>query len=170
MRREVVVERTGDAEVDEVSEVGPGDQDVGRLDVAVQDAMAVGVGESLGYLCDQGDGAAGIQPTSSDDLVEACAVDETHVDVEPAVTLAEVVNRNDVRVLEARRAVRLSAEPSTEVLIARDIGWKELERHGAATTSIERPVNLAHPASPEEALEAVGPQHAGLIGGDVGGQ
>jgi hypothetical protein len=61
------------AEVEEVDEVRAGHQDVRRLDVAVQHTMAVGLGECLGDLGDEGDRAAEIQWSGGDELIEAHA-------------------------------------------------------------------------------------------------
>ena len=49
--------RAGDAEVDQVSEILAGDQDVGRLDVAVHHPRGMGGIESRGDLADESDRA-----------------------------------------------------------------------------------------------------------------
>ncbi len=162
------VEGPGDTEVDEVGEVGRGHQDVRGLDVAVQHAVGVGVGERLGDLADEGDRASRVHRPGRDEPVEPDTVDEPHVDVEPPVDLPEVVDGDDVRVLQPRCAVGFATEAGPEVLVARQFGREDLERHDTTTALVERSVHLAHAAPAEESLESVRPQLDKSVGGAVG--
>ena len=102
-----------DAEVDHVDELAGRDEDVARLDVAVHDAVGVGGIQRLGDLGDQVDGPVGRQRTALlDQRAEVGPVDQAHVDEQPAVDLAVVVDRDDVRLPQPRDGVGLTLEPA----------------------------------------------------------
>jgi hypothetical protein len=58
--------------------------------------------------------------------------------VEPAVDLAEVVDRDDVRVLQPRRAVGFAPEPGPEALVAGQVGLQDLQRHDPAADGLSK--------------------------------
>ena len=64
-----------------------------------------------GDLLDDVDGAFGSSGPVLEQGVQVDAVDEPHGDVEPAVDLADVVDRDDVGVVEACRGAGFAAEP-----------------------------------------------------------
>ena len=101
----------GDAEVgDEGAAVVQ--QDVLGLDVAVDDALAVGVVERAGDLARDADRVGDGQLLLAGEAVaERLALDEGHDVVEEPVGLAGVVQREDVRVLQVRRGLDLAQEP-----------------------------------------------------------
>ena len=98
----------------EVGEVGapaiPGQQDVARLDVAVDQAGPVGDVERIGHLAhDRSHCLHRKDALLVDPGLEVAALDESHGDVQVALVLAGVVDRDDVRVMpqiRPRRATR----------------------------------------------------------------
>ena len=127
----------------------------------MDEAGGVRVVERLGHLGDQGDGAARLQrapPTALEDPGEVDARDEAHVEEQPAVDLAEVVQRDDVRVLQLRGGVRLAAEALPEHLVAREVVGQQLEGDGPAAAGVEGAVHGAHAAAAELVLDPVGPE------------
>ena len=76
------------------------DQDVGRLEVAVQDAAGVGVGHRLGRLGHQAGGGPRVVLVAAQQRHEAAAGDQLHAEVVLAVVLADLVDRHDARVVE----------------------------------------------------------------------
>ena len=91
----------GDAEVDQVREVVLGDQDVGRLDVAVHQADLMCRMQRRSDLVDDADGTRRVQPAVSDDRVQVLALDQPHRDEESPVDLTEVVDRHYVGFVDA---------------------------------------------------------------------
>ena len=110
-----------DAEVRQVDVLGGlGDQDVRGLDVAVDQVVVVGGVERARDLLEHEERATDAQaPLLPQERAQVGPVDVPHRDVEQtvgvaAVDLAGVVDRDDVRVVEPGRALRLAHEPLAE--------------------------------------------------------
>jgi hypothetical protein len=61
-------------------------------------------------------------------LAQVTAADEAHRQKQVAIGLAEVEDRDDVRVLKGRGQLRLPQETATEALVAGQLGVEQLER------------------------------------------
>ena len=86
-----------------------GHEDVPRLDVAVDETVAVGGVERVGHAADDPDGHAEREaPAAIDEILEAAVLDEPHRDVEPARLLAAAVHR---AARSGARAPRPAATP-----------------------------------------------------------
>jgi hypothetical protein len=93
-----VPHRVRDAEVHDVDEFVGRDEDVARLDVAVHHPVGVGGVERLGDLGDEVDGALRRhRATLGDQGPEIRSVDKAHVDEQPVVDFAVVVDWDDMR-------------------------------------------------------------------------
>ena len=107
-------ERLGEAEVGEEGAVAF-DQDVVRLDVAVDDAGGVGGVERFGDLAEQGDRPRRRQrPLAVDQPPQVAAGDQPHRHDQLAVDLARVVDRHHRRVVEAGGEPGLAQEALAE--------------------------------------------------------
>ena len=89
---------------------GP-EQDVGRLQVAVDDAALVGEEHGAGQRLDQLGRDARGQRSVAHPLFEAAPLDELEGEVGPAVVLAGLVDLDDVGVLELGDRFRFGLEP-----------------------------------------------------------
>jgi hypothetical protein len=124
----------GDAEVDEVHRVGRaarvlGQQHVGGLDVAVDQVRLVRGVERRGELREDAHRPPRLERAlTGEDLAEVLAVDEAHVDEEPAVDLAEPVDRDDVLLAQARGDPGLALEAGAVVRIGRQRLQQQLDR------------------------------------------
>jgi hypothetical protein len=85
-------------------------QDVGRLDVAVHQPDLMGAVHCRGDLLDDVDCAVGIEWAGVQEALKFVTGDQPHGDIEPAVDLADVVNRYDVGIVEPRGHAGLTAE------------------------------------------------------------
>ncbi len=83
---------------------------------------------------------------------EAVAVDELHHD-ERVRVLAPVVDRHDVRVVQARRRSGLTLEPLRRDRRVRRGG--NLHRNRPVEHAVARPVHVAHAAGPEMCADLV---------------
>ena len=93
-----------------------------------------------------------------EDVVERLAAHAAHREEEPALGVgAEVVDRDDRRVLEARGDLDLAAEPAREP--RRCVRKHLLERDRAAELGVERLDDAAHATAPE-----LGPEPEALAG------
>lgn len=137
----------GQTEVDQINEVAAGDQDVGRLDVPVDQPGRVRGIQSVGDLLDDRHGEVGAERLVRllEDRAEVAALDETHVEIEPAVDLPEAVDGDHVRIVQSGSGLRLTAKP----LLKRDIGGhvirQHLERDDAVGPGVVGAVDLPMP-------------------------
>ena len=159
-----VVAEPGDAEVADLHGAVGEPDDVGRFQVAVHDALVVGVREGVGDLFgdvgDVGDGQR-VPPRVVQDLAEVAAVEQFHHQEEHAVVLAEVVHDGDAAVLEGRRDAGLAAEALLEhagesgVAARGPTRLEALDRDPAAQRLVQRPPDLAHAAAPDQLVQPV---------------
>ena len=126
VRRGQVVAGLRDAEVgDEHAAVGR-QQDVRRLDVAVDDAAAVRGVERVGDLGQDRDGLARFHGTVLVEVVaQRRAVDELHHDRFEMILGAGVVDRDDRRVRQPRGGDCFASEPRDERLVGGEMGMQE---------------------------------------------
>ena len=94
------------------------------LEVAVDDLLRVGEGEAVADLLHERelvverlDAAA-----AADQLLEVAALEQLHRHVDLALLLAEVVDGDDVRVVEAGRRLGLALEALAQVVVGADGG------------------------------------------------
>ena len=135
-------------------------QDVGRLEVAVD--HAIGVGDMDGPR--QGLDELGRRPyrlgRALEVLGQAAAGHELEDEVRPARGLADVVDLDDVGVLQAGERRGLGAKAGQVLRAGLEPGQDHLQRHGAIEAELPGLVHDAHAAAAEQ------PQD--LIAGDLG--
>ena len=116
-RQRIVAERLGQAEVEDLDRAVPRQLDVRGLQVAVDDAVLVGVLEGLRDLLRDrqrfvdGDRALG------DALVEGRALDQLHDQRARPVRFFEAVDRGDVGMVERREDVGLALEADHPLVV-----------------------------------------------------
>ena len=86
---------------------------------------------------------------------EVGSLDEPHRQEETAVDVPGVVDRNDVRMLERHRELRLTGEALVEALVQRELGRDELERNRSLQTQVVRAIDDPHPAPADDLLDPV---------------
>ena len=134
------------------------DEHVVRLDVAVDDAVAVREAkrrEDLARVVDRDGHRRG--PAREDQLLQRAAVEVLHRDVVRALGLAAVVDRDDVRVRQAGGVLRLAAEALDELLVARVTVVEDLDRDVPAELLVLGEVHVGHPAGAELPHDPVAP-------------
>ena len=125
------------------------DFDVGRLQIAVHDALLMRCFERL---CDLlGDGQRLVQRyrSAGDALREIVALDQLHRQRRHARGSFDAVDLSDVRVVQRGQNLRFALKPSHAVGVAREGLRQRLEGHLALEVGIGRPIHLAHAASAE---------------------
>jgi hypothetical protein len=134
----------------EVADVGLAvviDQDVGRLEVAVEDAALMRVVHRLGGLGHQPCRGARVGGVVGQPLLEARPADELHGEVAPPVVLADLEDRHDVRVVQQRDRLGLVLEPSQFVIAGQDVGPEHLEGDGPIEADLAGAVDDPHAAA-----------------------
>ena len=147
-----------DAEVRDLQVPLAVDEHVVRLDVAVDEAVPVREPQRREDLPRVVDGDRhGRRPALEDQLLERLAVEVLHRDVVRPLGLAAVVDRDDVRVREARGVLRLVPEARDELVVAGVAVVEDLDRDAPAQLLVLREVDVRHSARAELAHDAVAP-------------
>ncbi len=147
------------SEVEHLGVVVRRDHDVGRLEVAVDEALFVGVLQAGGDLGEQPGGAGGAQrAVSRDDAVEVPAGDVLHGDVVGAVIDAGLVGEGDVRVIDLAADLHFAPKPGQHAAfgLARR---QHLEGDEPAVPFVAGEVNDAHAALADGGEHLIRPQH-----------
>ena len=144
------------------------EDDVGRLDVAMDHAAGVGVIDGVADVEEAAEQLAKLEGSTAgvvlqgdvgvellDRLLEAVALDEPHGVVRAAAAVgAQTVNRHDAGVLEPAGHLGLQHEPLAAHRVVGVLLEDLLERHLAVQLAVERHEHLAQPAPrvrPEQA-------------------
>jgi len=145
-----------DAEIHDARVAIRVDANVRRLDVAVDDAALVREGEPLQHSdrdVEFGDEAE--RHLMREQFGDILPFDELHRDVEVSVHLAEVVDRDDVRVLERSRRLGLAQEPLAQIIVLRERLPHDLDRDAPLEHRIERAIHDAHRAFTDSLFDVV---------------
>jgi hypothetical protein len=156
----------GDAEVDQLPAAVAAAHQVGRLDVAVEDAAGVGGLEGAGDLDAEGrdlgrrQGAAGRQ-----ELAQARPGQELHHQVRLAVVDAQVEDRDHPGVSQGRQRARLGLEAGVEDRRRHAVEVADaLDRDLAAEPIVVGPHDRAHRAGADRGPDAVAADHRAGLG------
>ncbi len=156
-RQGVRARSAGDPEVRNVDGAGSVEHEIRRLDVAVDDSVAMGGIESgrsflepLERLPDL------LGPVFLNPFLERAAAEVLHDDERPLRVLADVEHRDDVRLPgEPRRREGLACEAAPHGVVARVALGEQLDGDGAAEDRVGRAIDLAHPSERDALGRAV---------------
>ena len=138
----------GDAEVGHLQAAVPQHHDVVGLDVPVDDAPAVGVGEGLHDLGDEVEGLppGQLAPLLLHVLLEGDAVQQLHDDVVQLRRVGHVVHRHDVGVGEHGHGLGLVVEAAAELGVLGQLLLEDLDGHQPVEPVIPALVHHGHAA------------------------
>ena len=122
------------------------DHDVRGLQVAVHHVVIVRVRQRAGDLRPVARHGLRGQASGRDQGIEGAALHELHRDEGAAAGLADLVDRADVRVVQARGGARLAQQPLAGRGIVLRGGWQHLEGDLAIQPGVARPVDHTHAA------------------------
>jgi hypothetical protein len=146
----------GDAEVHQPRDAVAVQHDVGRLQVAVDDAGVVDGLERVGDLDRDVEGlCCGQRSSFLHQPLQVHAVDELHRDEEQPLLLAEVVDRADVAMSHAPRQLDLGLEALRHPAVVGDVRAQHLDRDDLVERAVARLVDHAHAAAPERTEDLV---------------
>jgi hypothetical protein len=130
------------------------DHQVRRLDVAVDEAVQIGLAQAERGLPAQLDRLAGRQlALALEALLQALAVDQLHGEEHQAVLLADEVDMGDVGVVDAGLGARLAAKPLARHGVRGLARRQHLERDRTVEREVVGPPHLAHAAAAQLAVE-----------------
>ncbi len=140
----------GQAEIHECGMPIGADDDVRRLDIAVQHSLPVSIVECAGHLIQHGQGGLQTEALrSGQEIAQGPATQELHDDEQPALGLNHVMHDDDVGMAELGRCLSLAQETFHELRIHQKLRVDHLERHRSFQHAIPRPVYGAEPATAE---------------------
>jgi hypothetical protein len=154
-----------DAEVEQLGLLAPGvvacEDDVSRLEVAVDDAVAVRRRQRRQHLVgDAGDARPAERPVALDAGGQRVSLQELHHHAGAAVRQGLPVGHlHHVRVAQPADQLRLAAKARHLLAIARQVADQPLERERAAQVDVLDLVHLPHPAAPEAPQHPVAATH-----------
>lgn len=132
-----------------------GEPEVRRLDVTMDDALRVRLGERFGCLQNAIDRERERERPAGDDRPEVAALEEVHHDVrQPVRRLARVEDADDVLGSELHRDLRLADEALVDLSLLRQVRMEELDRDLAPELDVLRRHDGAHAAFADHALDA----------------
>ncbi len=149
------LQQLGQAEVHNFDPAFVVDHDVGRLQVPVEDAGAVGLGQRVGDLDGVLQRLGRAQALGGYHLVERPALDVLHYDEVHAVVAVDVVEGDDVGVIQRAGGLGLLDEALLASRIGRFAGGQDFDRHGSVEVSVASLVDDAHAALPELRFNSV---------------
>ena len=120
-------------EIEQLGVAALGDEDVGRLDVAVDDPLAMGGFERIGEFHAKFEDSIGGSAPAGDQMVQRRALQQFHRHEMAAGVLSDIVNRADVRMIQCRGGAGLALEPFDRARIPRQLLGEEFQCDGASS-------------------------------------
>jgi hypothetical protein len=132
------------------------DEDVGRLDIAVNDARAVrGVQRGGDFDAERQQLFHFQTGMPGEALPQRGSLQILHGDEGAAILLADVVNGADVWMIQRGRGASLALEPAQRLAVVGQVVCQELENYGATEPRVLRSVDHTHSASAKLLDDAV---------------
>ncbi|MCI0681723.1 MAG: hypothetical protein L0Y71_06440 [Gemmataceae bacterium] len=141
------IDAPGQPEVGNVR-LAPGiEQDVARLEVAVEDAVLMGVMDRPRHLGQQRDRGLRVSDKLRRAPRQADAVDQLHAEVVLPFVFTDFIDRHNVRVVEIGRRFRLAMKPFDVGVAGQVAGEDHLQRNDAVETGLSSFVDHPHAAA-----------------------
>jgi hypothetical protein len=132
------------------------DKQVRRLHVAVHDPARVGGVERVGDLDRQREQRGHWHRTAVDRLLQRLSLEKLGHHVGPAVVDADVVDREDVRMIQRRGRAGFLVESREASRVAGEGQWQYLDRDVTNEPRVPRPIDFAHAARAQGREDFVG--------------
>jgi hypothetical protein len=135
----------GQAEVHDLHRARGQQVDVRGLEVAVDDALGVGVGEAVADLLDHRELV--LEPREGparDDVLEVRALEQLHHEIDEPLLFVELEDGDDVAVVELRGGPRFPVEPLAERLVGAERRRDRLDGDVPVQDGVVGLVDLAH--------------------------
>jgi len=149
-------ERLGEPKVEDLHPPVAEQEQVLRLEVAVDDPLVVRRRQRLGDLGPVLHGLADRQAPVIQALAERLPLQQLADDVGGALVVADVVDGEDARVAEAAGRARLVGETAEPVGVGVEVGRQDLQGDVASQAIVAHAVDLAHTAGAERTDDLVG--------------
>src|SRR5271165_2674897 len=131
-----------------------GQEDVGRLDVTVNDMPGMSGDQGVGNLDPDTQQLIQVEGLAHD-VLEGCAFEVLHGDEGLSTDFADVVNGADIGMIECGGSLRFALKARETLRILANFIRKKLESDETTETGIFRFVDNAHPAAAHSFQDAV---------------
>src|SRR5262249_16406100 len=138
-----------EAEVENFGVAAFGDEDVGRLNVAMNDAFGVGGVKRVGDFDADSEDLFGVERASRDAMLQRSAVEILHGDEGLMAVFADFVDGADVRMIESRRRLGFAPKAFQRMRIFGEIFGQEFQCNKSTKFGVFGLVNHAHAAATE---------------------
>src|SRR6267378_7849378 len=144
-----------EAEIKDFGVGSPGDENIGGLNVAVNDPFGVGSIQGIGDFDANGNHGVQFHGPARDDELEGRAVEKLHSDETLAVVLADFINGANVGVVQSGSGASFAAETLESMRVTDQIVGEEFESDKAAEVGVFGLVDDAHAAAAQLFNDAV---------------
>ena len=151
----MIGEKLGEAKIQDFDAAAVGNENVGGLDVAMDDALFVGGVESIGKLDADFNGARNGKGAEGDGFVEGLAFEQLHGDEGAAILFFDGVNGANAGMIERGGRAGFAEETFEGLFVAMRGFRKKFQGDTAAELGVFSFVNDAHAAFAELAEDAV---------------
>ena len=134
------------AEIEDLGLAACGQEDIGRLDVAMDDAGAVRGVEGVGQRCANVEQRRQLDRARTEPLAQRLSLEQLHREIVSIALLADVVDGADVRVIERRGGARLAQKALDSGGVSADGLRQQLESNPAPQPRVFGPVHDPHAA------------------------
>ena len=145
----------GEAKIENFDGATVGDENVGGLDVTMDDAFFVRGVEGVGELDADVDGARNGEETEGNQFVEGLAFEQLHGDESPAILFFDGVNGRNAGMIECGSGAGFAEEAFESLRIAVRVFRKKFQGDAAAEFGVLGFVNDAHAALAKLAEDSV---------------
>src|SRR5207253_4579827 len=130
------------------------DQDVGRLDVAMDQALSMGILQGVRYLGEQFGGRARVRRTFLQALFQSLSFDKLRdQEADTFVGLTDFVEGHDAGMFQLSDAAGFAQEPAGLFIVRQAADPLDLEGDRALQLRVAGPENVAKGAGPELGLK-----------------
>ena len=151
-------QRPGNPEVGDLHPPVLGDQDVGGLDIAMDDAASVGGRDCASHVGGDTRRLARRQrAVSAQERGQVLAIDIVHDDVGARRIHPEVMHGHHVRAAERGHGARLKFKPGHEVRVTAVLGSEQLDGNIASKLSVGGAIDRGHAALAQQFDQAISP-------------
>ena len=145
----------GETEVENLDDALRRDLDVGRLQIAMDDATLVSGIEGVDNLTRDREGLGRWHWTACDAIGERRPFDQFHHQRSHVAGVFQAVNDGDVRMVQRGKRSPFALEPGESFLLACDGFREDFDCHVATELRVASPIDLAHPALADEGGDLV---------------
>src|SRR5882724_8823854 len=145
----------GQAEIQNLGLSTPGDENIGRLEIAMDDSTLMGSVEGVGNLDGDVKDLSARQRLARDDVFESLAFQEFHRNEGMPFGFVNFINGADVGMVEGRGGPCLALKSLQDLMVADKVGWEELQCYIPTQPEILGAIYHSHAPAAQMFLDAV---------------